>query len=168
MNKSIFSIGDLIIDSDQIHTITKIENDVLFYKPVSDNLGGCTSSIPIKNLSLACIRPLLTKSEIKVFLENLNHEEATKVPFNTKNQFNNGNFLKEILYLNNPHRTGQLLVYLFKTENDLPLSKSDQSIFDQAISHLADEISFVNKISVDNAKNQILTALKKITPISEK
>ena len=159
MNKSVFSVGDLIIDSDQIHTITKIENDVIFYKP-SNGLNGCTSSIPIKNLSLACIRPLLTKSEIKNFLENLSGEEATKVPFTTKNQFNNGNFLKEILYLNNPSRTGQLLVFLSKTEKDSPLSKSDQNIFDQAISHLADEFSFVSKISVDTAKNQILAALK--------
>ena len=160
MNKSVFSVGDLIIDSDQIHTITKIENDVIFYKPSNDSLNSCTSSIPIKNLSLACIRPLLTKSEIKNFLENLSGEEATKVPFTTKNQFNNGNFLKEILYLNNPSRTGQLLVFLSKTEKDSPLSKSDQNIFDQAISHLADEFSFVSKISVDTAKNQILAALK--------
>jgi len=160
MNKSAFSVGDLIIDSDQIHTITKIENDVIFYKPSNNSLNGCTSSIPIKNLSLACIRSLLTKSEIKKFLENLSCEEATKVPFTTKNQFNNGNFLKEILYLNNPSRTGQLLVHLSKVERESQLSRADQNIFDQAISHLADEISFVNKIPIDTAKNQILTALK--------
>ncbi len=160
MNKSVFSVGDLIIDSDQIHTITKIENDVLFYKSSNDSLNSCISSIPIKNLSLACIRPLLTKSEIKKFLENLNNKEVDKISFTTKNQFNNSNFFKEILYLNNPSRTGQLLVHLFKTEKDSPLSKTDQNIFDQAISHLAKELSFVNKISVDTAKNQILTALK--------
>lgn len=160
MNNTSLSVGDRIIDSDQIHLITKIENGLIFYKPLNSDY---TSSIPLENLSLACIRPLLTKSEIKSFLENLPNEEPIKTTANsvTNKQFNNNNLLKEVLYLNNHIKTGKLLVYLSLLKKESDLSRSDQAIYDQALSHLAEEISVVNSISIDSAKNKILTALKR-------
>jgi RNA polymerase-interacting CarD/CdnL/TRCF family regulator len=164
MKNNNLRVGDRVIDSDQVYEIFKIDDNRIFYKPIeeSKNGGGSTGSIPINNLVQACIRPLLTKPEIKLFLENLACEKPLDiaVPTNTRN--NNGMILKDILYLNNPDKTAKLLVYLSNLKRDsVKLSYSDQSIYDQALKHLSDEIAAVLDISYDKAKEKVLTAIKR-------
>lgn len=163
MIKQNYSVGDILIDSDQIYIITKIEDNKIFYQPVN-KVKNCqntnyTCSIPTKNLSLACIRSPLTKSEVESFIKNLPNEEPIVLPFVAKNQFNNSNFFKDFLLQNDPNQTGKLLVYFSKAAKESKLTKADQLIFDQALFHLADEIAFVSKISFNSAKMKILRTL---------
>jgi RNA polymerase-interacting CarD/CdnL/TRCF family regulator len=152
-------VGDMIVDSDQIHVVSKIENGLVSYHPLTKdaNGGNNTGSIPLDNFSKAGIRPILTKKDVKTFLKNLPTEKPLNVPVYN---FKNNNSLKEYLYLNDPTKTGQFLIYLKGCQKDSPLSNSDQAIFDQAVKHLSDEISVVNQIPFTTAKKQLLSALK--------
>lgn len=157
------AVGDRIIDSDQIYVIFKIENNRIFYRPMEgkNNRGDSSGSIPINNLSQACIRPLMTKLEVKLFWENLIDEKPMEVPQTTSMRNNNGVLLKEVLYLNNPAKTSRLLIYLSILGKDSKVSTADQLIFDQALNHLADEISVVLETPVDKVKEKILSTIKR-------
>ncbi|MDD2483031.1 MAG: hypothetical protein PHE32_00370 [Candidatus Shapirobacteria bacterium] len=156
-----YHIGSIIIDFDQINIITKIENDCVFYKPINNENDHCINSIPLNNLSLAHLRSPMTKPEVKSLLENLHYEQAIELPFNGSNRINNGNFLKDIIYLNNPKRTARVLIYLNKIKTESTLSSNDETIYNKALDHLSEEISLVNKISLDSAKSKILNAIKR-------
>jgi len=162
--QNLAKVGDMIIDSDQINVILKIENDLVFFGPLikDTNIGKSEiiCSIPVDNFSKAGIRFLLTKDEVKAFLKDLTTQKPLNIPIYTNK---NNNSLKEYLYLNNPTKTGQLLIFLNQRQKDIPLSKFDQIIFDQAINHLAEEIAAVNQIDLEVAKKQILSSLSKNT-----
>jgi len=160
MKKNNLRVGDRIVDSDQIYEIFKIEENKIFYKPLGNN--GCTGSIPIGNLAQACIRPLMTKPEIKLFLENLSYEKPVEIPFSASAKVNNGMFLKDILYLNNPDRTAKLLIHLSILKRDTEkLSYSDQAIFEQSLNHLSEEIALVTNNSVDQIREKILKKIER-------
>jgi RNA polymerase-interacting CarD/CdnL/TRCF family regulator len=154
-------VGEMIIDFDQISVVSKIEDDLVFYYPLTKDLNksNVTSSIPLNNLSKAGIRSLFSKNDIKDLLKNLTKQEPLDIPSYTNK--NNNNNLKEYLYLNDPSKTGQLLIYLALRQKTPDYSKSDQLIFDQALDHLSQEVSVVNNISLDVAQKQILSAIKK-------
>lgn len=153
--------GDMIIDFDQISVVSKIENDLVYYCSLikDTNKGNISSTIPISNLSKAGIRSLLTKEELKAFMKSLSKEEPLNIP--SYSNKNNNNNLKEFLYLNDPAKTGQLLIYLNQRQKTPIYSKADQLIFDQAMDHLCQEIAVVSDISIELAKKQILAAIAK-------
>lgn len=152
-------VGDMIIDFDQIHVVSKIEGDRIFYNPLikDSTKGEITSSIPFTNFKKASLRILYTEKEIKAFIKNLSKEKPLEVP-NTNNK-NNNNYLKEYLFSNDPIITGKLLIYLVERKKTSLFSKSDQLIYNQALTHLSNEISVIRNISPDAAKRQILTAI---------
>jgi RNA polymerase-interacting CarD/CdnL/TRCF family regulator len=162
MSGYLINMNDFIIDSEQIHIVSKIDNDRIFYYPMTkdSSKGNITSSIPLNNLERAGIRPLMTVTETKQFLKKLATEEPLDIPEFT-NRNNNSNSLKEVLYLNDPIKTGRLLIYFCRHQAQADLSRFDQSIFDQALKHLAEEIATVCKITFDVAKKQVLSAIKK-------
>lgn len=153
--------GDMIIDFDQISVVSKIENDLVYYCSLikDTNKGNISSTIPLSNLSKAGIRSLLTKEELKAFMKSLSKEQPLNIP--SYSNKNNNNNLKEFLYLNDPHKTGQLLIYLNQRQKTPIYSKADQLIFDQAMDHLCQEIAVVSNISIELAKKQILAAIAK-------
>jgi RNA polymerase-interacting CarD/CdnL/TRCF family regulator len=155
-------VGDLIIDFSEIHVIQKIEDNRVFYKSIIEDKskGSITSSIPLANFPKARLRPIFTKTEIAQFLKNLSHQVALEIP-NYSNKSNNLNSLKEYLYLNDPLKTGQLLIYLNERQNTPLYTKSDQIIFDQGLHHLSEEISVSSNISIEEAQKQVLKAIKK-------
>ncbi len=156
------TVGQLIIDSEQVHIVSKIENNNIYYAPLlKDNSKGSSSSfIPLDNFSKACLRPLLTKNEVKELLKQLSKEQPLEFPKST-NQTNTSNLLKEVLYQNDPLKTGQLLIYLNSRAPETELSRFEKLIYEQALNHMAAEISVVNDTSVDIAKKQILSAVKR-------
>jgi len=104
----------------------------------------------------------MTKSEVKIFWENLSKEESLDLPLNTNSKINNGAFLKDILYLNNPNKTTKLLVYLFALKKSLgKLSYSDQSVFDQALDSLVKEIAIVTGMATDKIREKILKSIER-------
>ena len=161
MNYSI-NVGQMIIDSEQIHVVSKIENDNVHYDPLlkDSNKGSSSSFIPLGNFSKACLRPLLTKNEIKEFLKQLSKEQPLDFPKST-NQTNTTNLLKEVLYQNDPLKTGRLLIYLNLHATEVELSRFEKLIFDQAVAHLSSEISVANDISLTAAKKLVLSAVKR-------
>ncbi|MDD4106437.1 MAG: hypothetical protein PHX84_00635 [Candidatus Shapirobacteria bacterium] len=156
------NVGDLIIDSEQVHVVSKIESDNIHYAPLrTDSSKGSSSSfIPLVNFSKACLRPLLTKTEVKDLLKQLSKELPLELPVST-NQTNTSNLLKEVLYQNDPLKTGRLLIYLNLHSSDTVLSRFEKLIFDQALDHLVAEISTATDTTVDAAKKQILSAVKR-------
>ncbi len=163
MVTSKFNVGDLIIDSNQVHTIVKIEDEKIFYEPLNQNNNrhNCLNSIPLANLSMARIRPLLNSLEVKNLLKTLSTEVEMELPKSTNNRINNNNAYKDILYLNEPAKTAKLLIHLQKIKKDTKLSYADQSVFDQGLNHLAEEISVVSNISLSTATTKLLTAIKR-------
>lgn len=162
MSNNSFKVGDKIIDSDQVYVIFKIENDKIFYCPFDKKKSNCTGSIPIENLDQACIRHLMTKNEVADFLKSLTKVKPIEMaqPATTRN--NNGAFLKDILYSNDVNKTAKLLVYLSNLKQNSPkLVYSDQSVYDQALNHLAEEISVVMNTSIDQAREKILKAIER-------
>lgn len=156
------TVGQMIIDSEQVHVVSKIENNNIYYTPfLKDSSKGSSSSfIPLDNFSKACLRPLLSKTEAKEFLKQLSKELPLDFPKST-NQTNTSNLLKEVLYQNDPLKTGRLLIYLNSHPSDTELSRFEKLIFEQALDHLAAEISVVNDTTLDMAKKQILSAVKR-------
>jgi len=156
------NVGNRIVDSDQIYVIFKIDEGKIYYRPIDNSKSGCTGSIPTNNLVQACIRPLMTKSEVKNFLKNLPKEKPLEAPLSTNSKINNGAFLKEIIYLNNPNKTVKLLVYLSALRKSLgKLSYSDQSVFDQGLNHLVDEIAIVAETPVEKVREKVLKAIER-------
>lgn len=152
-------IGDKIIDYDQIHVVFKIDDDIIHYESLikGEKNKNLQSAISSKNFKKAGIRFLMTKKQVQEFLISLNSQMLLDMPINT----NKNNNLKEIIYLNDPLKTGRLLKFLWQ-RRELPIyTKVDQMIFDQAINHLSNEISVVEKISFEKAKSKIITELKK-------
>lgn len=162
MVTSKFNVGDLIIDSNQVHTIVKIEDEKIFYQPLDQNNDHhqCLNSIPLKNLSIAQIRHLLSSSEIKDLLKKLSSQDFESLK-STNNRINNNNLYKDIFYLNDPYKNGELLIHLQELKKSAKLSYADQSIFDLALNHLAEEISIVTKVSLATATAKILAAIKR-------
>lgn len=156
------TVGQMIIDSEQVHVVSKIENNNIYYMPLlkDSNKGSSSSFIPLDNFSKACLRPLLTKSEVKELLKQLQKELPLDFPKST-NQTNTSNLLKEVLYLNDPLKTGRLLIYLNTRTPETELSRFEKLIFEQSLDHLSAEVSVVNEITVDMAKKQILAAVKR-------
>lgn len=161
MNYSI-NVGQMIIDSEQIHVVTKIENGNVHYDPLQkdSNKGNSSSFIPLVNFSKACLRPLMTKSETKEFLKQLLKEQPLDFPKST-NQTNTTNLLKEVLYQNDPLKTGRLLIYLNLHATEVELSRFEKLIFEQAVTHLSSEVSVVNDIPLTAAKKLVLSAVKR-------
>ena len=156
------NIGQMIIDSEQIHVVSKIENDNIHYTPLlkDSNKGSSSSFIPLNNFSKACLRPLLSKTEVKELLKQLPKELPLDFPKST-NQTNTSNLLKEVLYQNDPLKTGRLLIYLNVHASEIELSRFEKLIFDQALEHLSSEVSVASDIPATIAKKQILTAVKR-------
>lgn len=152
----------MIIDSEQVHVVSKIENNNIHYAPLikDTNKGSSTSFIPLNNFSKACLRPLLTKNEIKELLKQLPKELPLDFPKST-NQTNTSNLLKEVLYQNDPLKTGRLLIYLNSRSPGVELSRFEKLIFDQALEHLSSEFSIVSNVPLKIAQKQILTAVKR-------
>ena len=152
----------MIIDSEQVHVVSKIENNNIYYTPLlkDSNKGSSSSFIPLDNFSKACLRPLLTRTEAKGLLKQLPKELPLDFPKST-NQTNTSNLLKEVLYQNDPLKTGRLLIYLNSHPIETELSRFEKMIFEQALDHLGAEISVVNETTLDVAKKQILSAVKR-------
>ena len=156
------NVGQMIIDSEQVHVVAKIENNNVYYTPLlkDSNKGSSSSFIPLDNFSKACLRPLLTKSEVKELLKQLSKELPLDFPKST-NQTNTSNLLKEVLYQNDPLKTGRLLIYLNSRTPEIELSRFEKLIFEQSLDHLSAEISVASDITLDMAKKQILSAVKR-------
>ncbi|MBI2465438.1 hypothetical protein HYV64_04825 [Candidatus Shapirobacteria bacterium] len=156
--KNTNKIGNYLIDSNQVYSIYKIENDRLFYRPAvsGGNHPSVTGSIPEANIAMAGFRPLLSAEEIKTFFTQLIKVRPATEPIDSK-------LFKELLINNNPLEIIPLLKQLWKTKN-LPntnFSGTNRDTLEDIISHLTLEFSLATKKSPDSIRKKIMASLVK-------
>jgi len=156
--KNPVKIGSYLIDSNQVYSIYKIEDDRLYYRPAvsGGNHPSVTGSIPTANIAMAGFRPLLSPEEIKIFFTQLTKVRPATDPIDSK-QF------KEQLINNDPLKIIPLLKQLWKTKN-LPntnFSGTNRDTLEDIISHLTLEFSVATKKSPEVIRKKIMASLVK-------
>lgn len=162
-----FKVGDKIVDFGQVYRIFKIkkqknkkgkEERVIVFRPYFKTRQNRTlvCSIPVKNIVKTNIRRPISKKELRKLLKELSKKADVKNPINTTR-------LREMLCLNEAHKTTQVLKALWLDKNDESTSftKTRKDILNLAIKRLVEEVAFVNRISLGKARKQIKTALKR-------
>ena len=166
-NKKQFKVGDKIIDFGQVCKIFKIKIEkrvkgkkekVIFFRPYFKTRQNRTlvCSIPINNIEKAKIRRPISKKELRQLLKELSKKASIKNPINTT-------WPREILRLNEAHKTAQVLKTLWADRKDKSTSftKSRKDIFKLAMKRLVEEVAFVGSVPLRKARKQIKAALEK-------
>jgi len=166
-NKKPFKVGDKIIDFGQVCRIFKIKKEknakgknkkVIFFRPYFKTRQNRTlvCSIPVNNIKRAKIRGPISKKKLRELSKELSKEADVKKPINTTR-------LREMLRLNEVHKTAQVLktLWLDKKDESTTFTKIRKDIFSLAMKRLVEEVAFVNRVSLGKARKQIKTALKK-------
>ena len=166
-DKKSFKIGDKIVDFGQVCGIFKIKKakktkgkkeKVIFFKPYFKTKQNRTLvySIPVNNIKKAKIRRPISKKEVRQLLKEPPKKIDIENPINTTR-------LREILRLNEAHKTAQVLKTLWADREDESTSftKSKKDVFSLAMERLVEEIAFVNRVSLRKARKQIKEALER-------
>lgn len=160
-----FKIGDKIVRFSRVWKIFKIEKKkdsngemkkTLHYKPFfAKNLKSKISfSIPVENIGDAFIRTPISKKELKNFLKSLSEKPDLSKPLNlmkTKEELELNDFSKKINILR--------ILHWDQKEKAESFTKSKENILKLAINKLSEEVAFIHKFSLANAKQKIKKAL---------
>jgi RNA polymerase-interacting CarD/CdnL/TRCF family regulator len=162
-----FKVGDKIVELGQVFAIFKIKKirngngeleRVIFFKPyfktkIATNL---TCSIPENSIKETGIRRPISPKELGRLIKKLGKkgdiEKAIVI-----------NEAKNLLKLNQPSETVELLRMLWLEKNQKPesFSKSKKDIFNLALTRLIEEFALVGRTSLEKAKKEINLALQK-------
>jgi RNA polymerase-interacting CarD/CdnL/TRCF family regulator len=152
-----FSVGSYIVDSGQIYTIFKIADDRIYYRPSDTTVKRpvVTGSIPIANIAMAGIRPLIETSEIKHF-----YKELASFKAEPDGNIDSKNY-KEVINSNDPFKIIPLLKQLWITKNtpNIVFSGSNRDILECMLEHLAYEFSLVTGKPKDTIRRKLTTIL---------
>jgi RNA polymerase-interacting CarD/CdnL/TRCF family regulator len=154
-----FSVGSYIVDSGQIYTIFKIEDDRIFYRashPI-DSRPTVTGSIPLANVQIAGIRTLIEASEIPKF-----YTELAKFKAKPDGNIDSKGF-RDVINTNDPFKIIPLLKQLWITKNtpNVVFSGSNRDFLETMIEHLSLEFSIVTGKTKDSVRQKILATLTK-------
>lgn len=154
-----FSVGDYIVDSDQIFVVTNLSGDRLYYEPVKTegSFRSITGSIPVQNVSSSGLRHLVSPAIIKDFFKKLTVKCSNEILFDPKSY-------KDILYLNDPLKSAPLLQQLWKSKNktDNNFTFNNHLTFDNIVNHLAEEFSLAAHKNPDYFRKKIISTLSAI------
>lgn len=165
-DKKSFKVGDKIVDFGQVYRIFKIKKqknakgkeEVIFFKPYFKTKQNRTliCSIPVNNIDKTKIRRPISKKELRKLLKELSQKSDIETPINVSRA-------REILNLNDPYKTVQILKSLWIEKNDKStnFTKTRESVFGLSIKRLFEEVAFVNSVSIGKARKQIKAALEK-------
>jgi RNA polymerase-interacting CarD/CdnL/TRCF family regulator len=169
-DKPQFRVGDKLVDYGQIHRIFKIKKvkifngDLeycIFYKPFfeTDKCKSLVCSIPESNVKEANLRRPVSKKYIYKTLRSLSKKPNGETRINISEA---DLFFKE----NDPVETAKLLklLWLEKQDEERSLSTRKKYIFENAIRHLIEEISIVQKIGLKKAEMMIIRRLRRFCP----
>jgi len=153
-----FSIGNYIIDSDNVFIISKIEDSRIYYLPVETDgrLKTVTGSIPQANILSSGFRHLLTPEDIDRFFSDLAAaKKPEEIPVDSKTY-------KDIVCQNNPFSIIPLLKQLWTNKNNphTIFSGSNRDILENIFKHLSQEFSLVTKKSPEYIRNKIIATLR--------
>ncbi len=155
--KDFFSVGDYIIDSDQIFVVTKISSDRLYYKPAKDeNSQTVTGSIPVENVFSSGLRHIVSHETIKDFFNKLSTSLSDNDLIDTK-------LYKEVLYLNDPLKNVPLLQQLWKSKSKVnnSFTFNNRLTFDNIVNHLSEEFSLASSKTSDYFRKKIISILSR-------
>jgi RNA polymerase-interacting CarD/CdnL/TRCF family regulator len=166
--KNTFSIGDYIIDFENIYQIFEQksqknysgkEDQYFFYRSSkSDNKNQpIVCSTPIDNIAKSGLRHLITPQDVKAFYQKLEEKYDGTNLIDPK-------LIKEILYSNEPLKNLDILKQLYSEKNKTPdsFSRANKELTENILNHICDEVAFVSKKPVATVKTKILGVLSKI------
>lgn len=163
--KNQFSIGDYIIDFENIYQISsqKDQKDCsgktqayFFYKPVETTNQNTIYSTPIGNIFKSGLRHLINQDVVKKLYkeaqEKINPEEILDYKS-----------IKETLYQNDPGKDLVILKQLFLERQKAPeaFSRTNKEILESILKHLVSEIAFVTEKPADKVKEKITSLIEK-------
>jgi len=164
--KSNFSIGDYIIDFENIYQITSQKDQknlsdkmvsYFFYEPIETiRQGSVIYSTPVENIFKSGLRPLINQNIIKKLFK----EASEKIDHDAILDYKS---IKETLYQNDPGKNLIILKQLFLERAKLPekFSRTNKDILESILKHISNEIAFITK-----EENEKISA--KITSLIEK
>ncbi len=164
--KNIFSIGDYIIDFENIYQISsqKDQKDCsgktlsyFFYKPIKDtNQNETTYSTPIDNIFKSGLRPLIDQSIVKKLYKEAEEKIDPEAILDYKS-------IKETLYQNDPGKSLVILKQLFFEKEKVPeaFSRTNKEILESILEHISNEISFVTKKSIEKVQEKLTSLVQK-------
>lgn len=164
--KNIFSVGDYIIDFENIYQISsqKDQQDCsgktlsyFFYKPIEvTNQNVTTYSTPIGNIFKSGLRPLINQDVVKKLYKEAQEKIDPEAILDYKS-------IKETLYQNDPGKNLVILKQLFlEKEKTLDtFSRTNKEILESILKHLTSEIAFVTKKSLDKVREKLISLIQK-------
>jgi RNA polymerase-interacting CarD/CdnL/TRCF family regulator len=163
--KNTFSIGDYIIDFENIYQITsqKDQKDLsdktisyFFYEPIDELNNRTTYSTPIDNIFKSGLRHLINQDIAK----KLYKEAEEKIDHDTILDYKS---IKETLYQNDPGKDLVILKQLFleKEKTQEKFSRTNKETLESILKHISSEIAFVTK-------KPIVTVQEKLTSLIQK
>ncbi|MFA6185175.1 MAG: hypothetical protein WC720_03385 [Candidatus Shapirobacteria bacterium] len=163
--KNTFSIGDYIIDFENIYQITsqKDQKDLsdktisyFFYEPIDELNNRTTYSTPIDNIFKSGLRHLINQDIAK----KLYKEAEEKIDHDTILDYKS---IKETLYQNDPGKDLIILKQLFleKEKTQEKFSRTNKETLESILKHISSEIAFVTK-------KPIVTVQEKLTSLIQK
>ena len=164
-NNNIFSIGNYIVDYENIYIITGQKEQADFsgktmtyflYEPINKENSKATYSIPIDNILKSGFRPLISQDIAKKLYQIAEEKIDPETIFDFK-------AIKETIYENNPEKNLHIVKRLFlEKENTIhKFSGISQDIIDSTLKHLSDEIAFVTKESSEKIKDKLISLIQK-------
>lgn len=159
------SVGEKLVDFGQVFQITAIKQrkteeggaeTVIFFKPYykTDQNRDLVNLIPVNCLPLTKIRRPIQKPEMQKLIDFF--AEADKAgQINTSQQ-------KYDLLQNAPEATARVLKSLWRDKHDesTGFASVKQTLFDQAMKQMVEEVAFVFSLTPAEAKCKIERALK--------
>ncbi len=164
--KNTFSVGDYIIDFENIYQISSQEDQedcsgktlsYFFYKPIeATNQNVTTYSTPTGNIYKSGLRPLISLDVAK----KLYKEAEEKID---KEAILDYKLIKETLYQNDPGKSLIILKQLFLEKEKVAeaFSRTNKEILESILKHLTSEIAFVTEKSLDKVREKLVSLIQK-------
>jgi len=163
--KNSFSIGDYIIDFENIYKIVdqKDQKDLsgktlsyFYYEPIDESNSRTTYSTPIDNIFKSGLRPLISQDIVK----KLYKEAGEKIDHDTIIDYKS---IKETLYENDPGKSLIILKQLFleREKTAEKFSRTNKEILETILKHISSEISFVAQKPIEDVSGKLTSLIQK-------
>jgi RNA polymerase-interacting CarD/CdnL/TRCF family regulator len=163
--KNIFSVGDYIIDFENIYQITsqKDKKDLsgktlsyFFYEPIDELNNRTTYSTPIDNIFKSGLRHLINQDIVK----KLYKEAEEKIDHDAILDYKS---IKETLYQNDPGKDLVILKQLFleRERTQEKFSRTNKEILESILKHISSEIAFVTKKPIETVQEKLTSLIQK-------
>jgi RNA polymerase-interacting CarD/CdnL/TRCF family regulator len=164
--KNIFSIGDYIIDFENIYQISSQKNQkdfsgktlsYFFYKPIeTTSQNETTYSTPIDNIFKSGLRPLISQDIAKKLYKEAQEKIDPNIILDYKS-------IKETLYQNDPGKSLIILKQLFLEKEKFmeSFSRTNKEILESILKHISIEIAFVTKKPIKKVQEKLISLIKK-------